>query len=232
MLSDNPALARIIEKQVRNWELARAQHPETLPAPGEQVAQFVTIANIVGAGGNEVANTLSELLGWPLFDRQILTAMAGDDEVRARLYRSLDERSPGWFESIFRSLFEEEFRKEDYFHRLTETILVLARQGPTIFVGRSADLILPKNKGLRVKVIASRRRCAENFAKRENVSLEEAQAAIERIEEERRRFVSSHFSDEAHEPTRFDLLINVERFSPRQAVDLIVAALHLRGIVA
>lgn len=231
-LADNPALARLIEKQMRTWELTRSQGPRSSGEDEVGISEFVTVANIVGAGGNEVAQLLGEKLGWSVFDRQILTTMAGDDEVRGRLYRSMDERDLGWFEDTFRSLMQDEFHKNDYFHRLSETILVLARQGPAVFVGRAADLILPRRHGLRVKLIASIEHCAANFAKRNSMSVDQARAEVNRIEAERRAFVEHHFHIDAYDPTRFDLLVNVQRFRPRQTAELILAALRARDILS
>jgi len=221
-------VARLVEKRMRNWEIARTQRAEESAPQVEAVQDFVTIGNIVGAGGNEVAALLADKLKWPVFDRQILTTMAGDDEARARFYRSVDERDLGWFENMFRALMEEAFCKNDYFSRLIETIFFLARQGPAIFVGRAADLILPKSKGLRVKLIASPQYCARNFAKRSGATIEHARHEVQRIERERRDFIWNHFQIDAYEPTRFDMLINVERFSTRQVVDLILSALRIR----
>jgi len=219
---------RAVEKQMRNWEIARAQRREAARRGGE-VYDFVTIANIVGAGGNEVAGLVGEALKWPVFDRQLLSSMAGDDETRARLYHSIDERDVGWLESTFRAFMQEEFRKNDYFHRLIETALCIARQGSAVFVGRSADLILPRGKGLRVKLVASPERCAQNFARRNNVNLEHARAEVARIEAERRDFIRNHFHIDPYEPTRFDLIVNVERFETRQVVELILAAHKVRA---
>jgi cytidylate kinase len=230
-LSDMPGSARVIEKQMRNWEIARTQEPELFPKSSTDVAQFVTIANICGAGGNEVANMLARQIGWPVFDREILTIMARDDEMREWLYRSMDERDLSWFESVLRTLIQQDFQKNDYFHRLTQVILWLARQGPAIFVGRSADLILPQDKGLRVKVIASPERCAENFAQRNKCTIEYARRQIDRIERERQEFVENHFRVDPHLPTRFDLLVRVDRFSTSQIVDLIRCAMKSRGIL-
>ena len=116
-MTDHSGLARVIEKQMRNWELARSQRPGGTRAGRAEVADFVTIANTVGAGGNKVAHRLAEALDWPVFDRQILTHMAGDDEMRAKLYASIDERDVGWCEDAIRSMMQQEFRKNDYFHR-------------------------------------------------------------------------------------------------------------------
>ncbi|GMV96659.1 MAG: hypothetical protein AMXMBFR83_10210 [Phycisphaerae bacterium] len=192
------------------------------------VCDFITLSNLVGSGGAEIAERLGARLGWPVFDRQILTAMADNDEMRARLYHSMDERDLGWFEETFRALMQREFRKNDYFHRLSETVLCLARRGPAIFLGRAADLILPAGRGLRVKVIASRRRRIENFAATMKITPERAAAEIDRIERERRDFLHRHFHGDFTDCTRFDLVVNVERFTCEQAVELILGALRLR----
>ncbi|MBI4580902.1 MAG: cytidylate kinase-like family protein [Planctomycetes bacterium] len=221
-ISRESNLSRFVEKQMRNWEIARGQHPE---CDGRQeVADFITLANIVGAGGNDVAAALGRELGWPVFDRELLTTMAHDDQTRAALYRTMDERDLGWLEVTVRCLAESSFRKNDYFHRLVETVLCLARQGPAVFVGRSADLILPRTKGLRVKLIASMDYCARNFAQRGAISLEKARAEVARIEAERHGFIRHHFHVDATDPMRFDLLVNIERFSTRQIVELVLAA--------
>lgn len=226
-LSHDPDMARSVEKQMRNWEIARGQQPAG--APRTEVEDFVTVANIVGAGGAEIAARLGAALGWPIFGRELLTAMARDDDTRYSLYRSMDERDLGWLEETLRSVVERGFRKNDYFHRLIETVLCLARQGPAVFVGRSADLILPKNKGLRVKLVASLDHCARGFARRNGIPLEKAHAEVDRIEAERRDFIRRHFHMDPHDPTRFDLLVNVERLNPEQVVEVILAARNARA---
>jgi cytidylate kinase len=127
-------------------------------------------------------------------------------------------------------LIRGEYQKNDYFHRLTETLLCLARQSHAIFIGRSSDLILPKNKGLRVKVICSYEHRLANFAKHSGGTLKEAAKQVERISRERATFIWHNFQTDILEPTRFDLLINTERFDPQQAVELILKAMKLRGI--
>ncbi len=156
-------VAKIVEKQMRNWELSRAQRVPPQPyAPPCDVCDFVCISRAVGSGGSQVATLLGEQLGWPMFDREILQVMARDDKVRTRLFEHLDERDVGWLEDAVRWLIRGASRPEDYFHRLTETILALARQGRAVFLGRGADLILPRDRGLRVRIIASIGRRAES----------------------------------------------------------------------
>ncbi len=229
-VSRNPTPERMIEQQMRNWELARSQQPDSsAKAPG-QGADFVTITNNVGGGGGDMANLLGKRLNWPVFDRQILKEMADDDEVRTRLYQSMDERKLGFFEEAFRSFMRREFCRNDYFRHLTRTFLCLNCQGPAVFVGRAADLILPKSAGLRVKVVCSLDRRIRNFAEHTGLSKKRAAREVDRIDRDRAEFIRKHFNLEVNEPSRFDLLINVERFSTEQSVELVLSALKLRGI--
>lgn len=221
---------KVVERQMRNWELARAQHHDPTMAAIDQVADFITIANDVGGGGGEIGTLLGERLGWPVFDRQLVTAMAGDDDLRARLYRNMDERDLGWLEEMFRSIMQEEFRKNDYFHRLTETIFCLARRGSAVFVGRAVDLVLPHSKGLRVKVLVSLESRIRRFAETTGMDEKHAAREVDRIARSRTDFIRQHFHRDINDPARFDLLINIERFSDEQAVGLILGALRLRGI--
>jgi len=233
--SGNPSNpAKIVEEQMKKWELGRprARHLRGQPSASreEEIHDFITIANDVGGGGGDVGALLGERLGWPVFDREILTAMANEDALRTRLYQAMDERDMSWVEETARSVLHDNFHKNDYFHRLTETLYCLARQGPAVFVGRASDLILPKSKGLRVKVIVSEQRRIQNFAEHNGLSPKEAARQIERINRDRANFIYKHFHLDLNEPTRFDLLINLERFTASQTVDVILAAARIRGV--
>lgn len=234
---NNPAgrsdIAKIVDKQMRNWELSRAQHAAQRPASGPHgVIDFVAISRTIGSGGREVATLLGERLGWPMFDREILHAMAGDDDVRARLYEQMDERDVGWLEDTVRWLIKGELPKDDYFCRLTETVLVLARQGHAVFLGRGADLILPRDRGLRMRIIAPLEQRAQVFAQVNNVSEALARAEVERIDRQRLDFRRRHFGSHANDPTRHDLIISMAQFTVEQAVEIILTALRLREMIA
>ena len=222
--SRDAAAARLVERQMRNWELARAQRL-SVPAPQRKdVEDFIAVSRAVGAGGVEVAARLGEALNWPVFDREILDVMAGDDEMRRQVYASMDERDMSWFEETASSLLQPEVVKNDYFHRLTETVLSLARQGHAVFLGRGADLILPQDIGFRVRLVAPRGTCVANLARRRNLSHKEAEAQVARLERQRAEFTQHHFQIDAADQTRHDLIINMGRFAPDQAVNLILSA--------
>ena len=228
----DPDVARAIEQHMRNWQLTQATEPDPLAYDPRKVANFVTISEDVGAGGGDVGELLGKELNWPVFDKQILNVMACEDEQRTRVYSSLDERDPGWCEETFRSLMQTEFRKNDYFQRLTDALFCITRDGPAVFIGRGADLILPSSKGLRVRVVASLDHRIHSFAERNGIGFNEAAKQVNRISRDRRNFIGKCFNIRDDELTRFDLLLNVERFSFAQTVETILSALKLRGIIS
>ncbi|MCP4248855.1 MAG: cytidylate kinase-like family protein [bacterium] len=231
-LNDSGA-AKLVERQMRNWEIARSQRGLPAPEQPREVEDFVALSRAVGAdlaGSGQVAATLGERLGWPVFDKEILHTMADDDRLRTRLYESMDERDLGWFEETVRSLMPGAFKKNDYYPRLTATILSLARQGRAVFVGRAADLILPPTHGLRVRLTAPPATCVANFAQQNELDIDRAEAEVKRIEAERADFIRRHFGIEAAEQSRHDLIVNVDRFTPAQTVTLILEALQMRGL--
>ena len=225
-------LAKIVEKQMRNWEIARQQ-----ALRGEQravepeVASFVTVSRAVGCGGSEVAHRLAERLGWPCFDKEILKHMAGDDQMRKRLYEKMDVHDTNWLESMLQILLQGDYRKEDYFQRLSETVLALARQGPGVFIGRGVDFLLPRDRGLRVRFFAPYEERVGAYAELHHCGKDVARAAIAREEQEREALFAKHFAKQKADPTRFDLLINLGRVSGAEAIEIITATLRARGMI-
>ncbi len=228
-LRGHRGLEKLVERQMRNWELARAQRLTIREEERGEVEDFIAISRLVGASGEEVASSLGRALGWPVFDNELLGAMAQDDAIRRQLYGSMDERDTGWAEEILRTIVQPEIVKNDYFHRLTETVLSIARQGHAVFLGRGIDLILPRNRGLRVRMIAPQLQRAQEYAAASGVAVDEALAEVTRIDRERAEFVRQHFHVDPSDPTRHDLVINVERLSASDAVALILAAHQQRA---
>ncbi len=226
----NQTIAKLAERQMRNWEIARTQKKTSETQIHAGVEDFVSISRDVGADANQIGFMLAERLGWPVFDKEILRAMAGDDTTRERIYASMDERDIGWCEESLRALMQPEFVKNDYFRQLTKTLLALARQGNAVFVGRGADLILPRETGLRIRIATPLATRIQGAAEARNLSKEAALKEILQIEEERAGYFRQHFNVDVNDSGRFDIVINLTRTTPDQAVDLILSARKILGL--
>jgi cytidylate kinase len=215
---------RMVEHQMRNWELAKSQRLDVGPEASRRVSDFICLSREVGAGAGQIAELVSKRLGWPVFDREILQAMAGDDALSEQVYGSLDERDITWCEEVLRSFLDPKTFKGDFFYKLSKTVLSLARQGSAIFIGRGADLILPADRGLRVRIVAPLTMRISNMARRLSVTEQEARRTIEKLEKLRGEFIQRHFHKDVHDPLRYDLVINLRKMSPDRAAELIVVA--------
>ena len=228
--TNDRSIAHLVERQMRSWELGRSQSSADVRSREGEVFDFISISHSARLPTAEIASRLGEELGWPVFDRQILQEMAGNDKHREQVYGCMDQRDLSWLEEVLHGFAEDGFGRNDYVHNLVKTVLAIARRCHVIFVGHATDLILPKDRGLRVRVIATRERCAHIHAEVRGITVDQAAKEVAELEHERAQFVRRHFHVDINEPTRHDLIVNLERFSTDGALALILAALRARGI--
>lgn len=219
-----------VERQLSNWEFARQQQTTEVSAT-KPVQDFVAISRQVGSGGSEIAAELAGRLKWPLFDKDVLQQMAGDDTVREGLYRRMDEYDKGWLEQMLEYALSGRFPPQDYVHKLGVTMLTLARGARGVFLGRAADLILPAGQGVRVRVVAPPAERIKRYAAREHMTEIRAREEVARIDAERAMFIRHHFRREIEDPLRSDLTINTARLTVPEATELIIALLRARRII-
>lgn len=224
------SIQQLVEGQIREWNLKRRTRSEPEKAPSS-VHEFVTISRTLGSGGNDIAHLLSKKIGWPVFDKEIIQVMAADDDTRRRLYESMDERDRGWVEGFVHTILDRDYQWNDYFKKLVETIASIARQGPAVFLGRGADLILPKDAGLRIRVVAPESDRLRVYARRRGLPIEKVQVELARIDKEREEFIRTHFRLDPGRPTQYDLIFNTERITCEEVADLIGHHLKARRIV-
>jgi len=222
-------VVRLLQSSLETWD--RANESLRGRRKDAAVCEFLTITRQLGTGAADVACLVSAQIGWPVFDRELLSAMTENDESREKVYARLDERDVGWLEQMMSLLIVGAFKPHDYFPRLTRTILTLARGAPAIFIGRGADLILPADHGLRVRLVAPLAQRAAAYAEMKGIDAATARSEVQRVDHERADFVRRHFPGKADDPTRTDLVINMRNFGAADAAYLIIDALRRRGLV-
>lgn len=224
LTSGAPSIGRLIDQQLGKWELARAQRRHTPSSSAATTEDFICLSRLVGVDAHSLAETLGRQLGLPVFGREILEAMAGDDTIRERIYSDMDERDLNWWEESLRAVMDNRFVRNDYFRRLCETVLSLARQSSCIFVGRGTDLILPRDRGLRVRLVASLDTRVATYAEVKKLPLKKAREEVENIEHHRAEFFRRRFRVDAYDPLRHDMILNLDRWNVSEAIALILEA--------
>lgn len=224
------SMEQLIEQQIRRWELARKrQQLQERPGRGKlgrlYFGPYVLISREKGAGGHEVANLIGQRMGWQVFDRQIVDAVAKRTQMRQQLVESLDERTRGGLEELLRHVLTREIGSTDYLVHLRQVLLTLGQQGDIVIVGRGAEYILPHQFALRTRMVAPFEVRVDRIAKAEGLEPDAAYALVHRVDQERKDFIRSHFSLDARDPLNYDLVVNTAALSVEGTAEIVMTAL-------
>lgn len=154
---------------------------------------IINIGRQFGSGGKLVALKISEILGIPVYDNELISRAADESGFSKELFERSDEKR-----SIFNiSSFFDTGRFGDarnyvgdneLFKIQSEVIRNLAAKGSAIFVGRCSNYILRDLKCLDVFVTAPSEDRVKRVSERLNISPEEARSRISRQDRTRETY--------------------------------------------
>jgi hypothetical protein len=186
----------------------------------------ICFARKIGVGALEIADILAEKIDYRVADRLIIEEMAGNSAVTSSTVDFFDERYPGSLAELAAFLFgQNSFTMSDYVRGLTSVVNALAMSEPTIFVGRGARLLLPRDRVLSVHIICSRPYRVKRIARMMDISAEAADKKLEDLDKEQADFNKKLSGKKRPDPGEFDLLINCDHITnPEWAADIVAAA--------
>jgi cytidylate kinase len=226
----------IVEHQMRQWEISRDQQIKSEKqlrlAESNIDIDYITISRELGSGGEIIAADLADMLQWQLYDKQILDFMSEDMNVHKSLLESVDEHTIGWIEEWLEPFFTRKTGIEQlaYYRHLIHVLMIIAKHGQAIIVGRAAGLVLPRQNGLSVRVTASLEQRAKNYARDLEISEAEAFSIVEKADRTQKSFVRNFVNQDVTDARHYDITINTEKFTPHSAAKLIWRCLDQRRI--
>ncbi len=223
------AIDHIVEKQMRQWELRRSEEAmrETRAKLAGREIDYITISREPGSSGGEIARILSELLGWRKFDREIIDQMSSNMNVHRDMLDGIEERGGGWLKDSL-SFGEQSIGPDKYYRHLVRVLLIVARYGQAVIAGRAAGLVLPREKGLSVRITAPFAMRSQRYAELFDVGIEEARILVEKADKSQRAFVKQFLNKDICDPTHYDMVFSTEKLSPESVAKLISRALDQR----
>ena len=114
--------------------------------------------------------------------------------------------------------------QDAYTSHLGKIVLLAARHGKVVFVGRGAQFFLPRDRGMSVRIIASETFRIYEMLRRSGLSYDQSKKLVEQTDRGRCEFVRRYFQHDVADPQLYDLIINVEKLSHEGAAALIVEA--------
>lgn len=229
----SPTSDRFVEALARLYRYTDS-HPETR-RENQPPPITIALSRQAGSGGADIARALGARLDWPVYDHELLTRIAEEKGLHARLLEQLDERAVSWLEEIVQSFSSRPAPSEmSYFKGLAELLASLSKVGHCIIVGRGAAQILPAETTLRVRVVAPREKRIASIARSKDLTPDHAEKWVDHTDRERTRFVERHCRVDPNDCMCYDLILNSGRLTVEECATLIVSAAqmleeHVRG---
>lgn len=214
-----------IDNYVLDWEKQQLKKKKKT-ADSEKMPMAICFSRKIGAGALEIADLLGKKTGYRVADRRIIEHIADDSKISEKTVAFFDERYPGKMSEFLRLLFgEKAFIKSDYTRCLFRTVLSISSLEPTIFVGRGAHLILPRERVLAVRFICSKAHRVRRLAGIFGVTEEIAEMKLDQIDKEQRDFFKKTFGKKDASPYEFDIVINGDYINkPQWAAEIVYQA--------
>ena len=216
----------------RDFESERYAHSRKPHVEAEPL--IITLSRDYGALGEDVARLLSQCLGIPLYDREILEKVAQRAKTDKFFFETHDEQVAAGLSSFLYSLISGSTATlADYRRNLFNVVLDLAHKD-CLLVGRGAHLILTGKKVFRVRIVGSKRVCAQRIAEASKMSILEAEHKVFEINNKRHQSVLNLYSENFEHCSlelakNFDLVINTDHISAEGAMPVILLAMQQAG---
>jgi cytidylate kinase len=199
----------LADRQGRFTEMRRraTEGPSARPAQAE--GPWIALSRELGSGGGELAIQLGAALGWRIYDREILQAVAAETRRDEWTLERFDEKGVRTFgEYIAPFIIPTDPGQSRYLVDLTRVVRRLGREGRAVLVGRGANFILDPAHGLRVRAVAPAAARAEALAHDLGLTPDEARRRIAASDAAQRKFVWQAFEREIEDPAGYDLVVH------------------------
>jgi cytidylate kinase len=215
-------VARIVAAARKEWAF-----PPTKPKG--PTGPVIVVSRQPGAGGEAIGRMLARRLGLEFYDREIVEMIARDAMVSEAAVASHDEKVRSELDHVLAGMVAEglSMPSHRYLAGLRTVILSIAARGGAVIVGRGANFILPPKERLSIRLVASRERRQDHWARRFGLSARAARKRLAVAERQQRRFIKRYFGTDPEDPLGYDLTINTARLGPRAILRTVKAVLGL-----
>lgn len=220
-------ITNLVEEQIRRWQIEQErcrQDAACREEPYEPPA-VISISRETGTEGHRVGCAVGDLLGIPLYDREIVEHIAASERVQVQTVETLDERAQNRLDDYLLALFRERnFDRSDYLKALTRTVTALWGHGRCILLGRGAGYIVSRRYSLSVRLVAPLAHRVRTLSRVAELSELEALRAVSQTDADRAAFVKRYFGRNIEDPLDYDLVVNLAGLGVEGAAAVIAEA--------
>ena len=203
---------------------------------------IITINREYGSGGRIIGQKLSEKLGIPYYDDEIIRRASEHSAVGEQYFRMNDER-PGnhILQRIIGgiknannkpSIGDDIVSPDNLFRFESEVIRELAANEACILIGRCSDFVLSSagdEDFISIFVYADLSTKVDRVMDVDGVDAKEALRRVQRNNRIRKEYYKYYTGEEWDDMTHYDLPLNTSKITLDQGVELILDYLKIRG---
>lgn len=191
------------------------------------MSKVITISREFGSGGREVGFRLSEKLGIPFYDKEIISLAAEDSNIAEDVFNANDEvigrkeRIDHEYVSVnpFSPLYEVPV-SDQVFLAQSQMIRKLEQEGPCVIIGRCSDIIV--EDGFHVFICASMKKRTERMQRLEpDETVKKLEARMREVDRKRRDYYQYYSGNEWGNPRNYHLSLNSGKLGIERCVDII-----------
>jgi len=217
----NRSILKIIDEQIKRWEMQKKQGLEPV-----ETCNVITISRECGSRGQQVAEALSQALGFDLFHNKIVESMIEASQNSKVLLETLDEKGMNFVEDLVAELVHEHHLWPDEYSKILLRVLnTIGRHGNAVILGRGANFALKNIDALRVRIVAPAALRRKVVQEAQGLNAEDAQNMMISTDANRTAFIRRYFNADTQDPASYDLILNTGTLSVEKAVSIIQSAL-------
>ncbi len=190
---------------------------------------IITIAREFGTNGHEMGMILSERLGLPFYDKDILSKAAHESGVDLDRVKNADERINSRILKPILGYSVGFGEEEDRLFYAEEKIIRQVAEHSCIIIGHLADYILKDDPDcIKVFIYAPFEERVKMIAKKYKISEEESRKVVRRMDQARSNFYTYYSNGKWEHNKGKDLILNRSTISLEDCVDMIARLVELK----
>lgn len=176
---------------------------------------IITISRGSFSQGKEIAEKLSEALGYECVSREILLETSDHFNIpEIKLLRAIQD-APSVFNRI-------QHGKERFIAYIRETLLEHIQQDNVIYHGLAGQFLLQGIANiLKVRIIADFDNRVEEEMKREKITQEKARQTLAKDDEERRKWSMRLYGIDTNDCSLYDVVLHIDNLKVEEAVEIL-----------
>lgn len=200
----------------------------------------IAINRELGSGGRTVGEKLAAKLGVDFYDKALVKALEEKYHLTVEEIENLKERKNNWWSDFSRVVSVGETMRQQYYSVAVgdepklvttqqifkvekEMLLAMAENGSCVITGRSGFFVFRHHPNhINVLIQAPMEKRIQRLMKKQNMSAEEAEKTIRRIDKMRDNYVTKYTGESRYDTRNYDLVINMDSINEDDAAALIM----------